>query len=202
MPFPHEARWRSGYVEDCKSSHAGSIPARASTRILGLRSPALFYGMWRASAPFAGKAFFKDGVPPHEFGASACLSPARRSPGQFARTFAESSGLERPTSRRSGPLAASRFRTLVHEALGGILIQGGDTHQRMHDKRPAVAADNHKTQRLAICGASSDAAPDEAGNVTVLPSLRMPVASQGVHRGPRWQGAQAPSRVQCARVAR
>ena len=26
-----EARWRSGYAEDCKSLHAGSIPARAST---------------------------------------------------------------------------------------------------------------------------------------------------------------------------
>ena len=26
-----EARWRSGYVGDCKSPHAGSIPARAST---------------------------------------------------------------------------------------------------------------------------------------------------------------------------
>ena len=25
------ARWRSGYAEDCKSLHAGSIPARAST---------------------------------------------------------------------------------------------------------------------------------------------------------------------------
>src|SRR4029079_7754042 len=25
-----EARWRSGYAEDCKSLHAGSIPARAS----------------------------------------------------------------------------------------------------------------------------------------------------------------------------
>ncbi len=28
----HEARWRSGYVADCKSAHAGSIPARASNR--------------------------------------------------------------------------------------------------------------------------------------------------------------------------
>ena len=28
---PGEARWRSGYAEDCKSLHAGSIPARAST---------------------------------------------------------------------------------------------------------------------------------------------------------------------------
>src|SRR5690606_7242956 len=36
-PRPHSlgarvpARWRSGYAEDCKSLHAGSIPARAST---------------------------------------------------------------------------------------------------------------------------------------------------------------------------
>ena len=28
---PSSARWRSGYAEDCKSLHAGSIPARAST---------------------------------------------------------------------------------------------------------------------------------------------------------------------------
>src|SRR5690606_28852133 len=28
---PVPARWRSGYAEDCKSLHAGSIPARAST---------------------------------------------------------------------------------------------------------------------------------------------------------------------------
>src|SRR5262249_40304940 len=28
LAFP--ARWRSGYAEDCKSLHAGSIPARAS----------------------------------------------------------------------------------------------------------------------------------------------------------------------------
>ncbi len=27
-----EARWRSGYVEDCKSSHPGSIPGRASKK--------------------------------------------------------------------------------------------------------------------------------------------------------------------------
>ncbi len=33
------ARWRSGYVEDCKSSHAGSIPARASNLLFAL--PAL-----------------------------------------------------------------------------------------------------------------------------------------------------------------
>ena len=26
-----EARWRSGDVEDCKSSHPGSIPGRASS---------------------------------------------------------------------------------------------------------------------------------------------------------------------------
>src|SRR5437868_8855138 len=30
-PAPTRARWRSGYAEDCKSLHAGSIPARAST---------------------------------------------------------------------------------------------------------------------------------------------------------------------------
>jgi hypothetical protein len=29
-----EARWRSGDAEDCKSSHAGSIPARASRHVL------------------------------------------------------------------------------------------------------------------------------------------------------------------------
>ncbi len=29
-----EARWRSGDAEDCKSSHAGSIPARASRHIV------------------------------------------------------------------------------------------------------------------------------------------------------------------------
>src|SRR5437868_14088473 len=29
-PAPTRARWRSGYAEDCKSLHAGSIPARAS----------------------------------------------------------------------------------------------------------------------------------------------------------------------------
>ena len=29
--FSYLARWRSGYAEDCKSLHAGSIPARAST---------------------------------------------------------------------------------------------------------------------------------------------------------------------------
>ena len=29
---PAAARWRSGYAEDCKSLHAGSIPARASTQ--------------------------------------------------------------------------------------------------------------------------------------------------------------------------
>ena len=28
-----EARWRSGDAEDCKSLHAGSIPARASTSL-------------------------------------------------------------------------------------------------------------------------------------------------------------------------
>ena len=27
------ARWRSGYAEDCKSLHAGSIPARASNHL-------------------------------------------------------------------------------------------------------------------------------------------------------------------------
>ena len=34
-----------------------------------------------------------------------------------------------------------------------ILIERGDPHQRMHDERPSVAADDHKAQRLAICGA-------------------------------------------------
>ena len=33
-----EARWRSGYAEDCKSLHAGSIPARASTFDLRIRA--------------------------------------------------------------------------------------------------------------------------------------------------------------------
>src|SRR5215207_4887913 len=35
---PPPARWRSGYAEDCKSLHAGSIPARASTRIFETES--------------------------------------------------------------------------------------------------------------------------------------------------------------------
>ena len=50
------ARWRSGYAEDCKSLHAGSIPARASKCVaqtgaisrhswfLGARVP-IFIGM-------------------------------------------------------------------------------------------------------------------------------------------------------------
>ena len=33
------ARWRSGYAEDCKSLHAGSIPARASTSCEDRASP-------------------------------------------------------------------------------------------------------------------------------------------------------------------
>ena len=36
-----EARWRSGYAEDCKSLHAGSIPARASTSRATRESAAL-----------------------------------------------------------------------------------------------------------------------------------------------------------------
>ncbi len=32
---PAKARWESGYPEDCKSLHAGSIPARASKRPSG-----------------------------------------------------------------------------------------------------------------------------------------------------------------------
>jgi hypothetical protein len=35
---PAAARWRSGYAEDCKSLHAGSIPARASTQYRGSQS--------------------------------------------------------------------------------------------------------------------------------------------------------------------
>ena len=37
---PLSARWRSGYAEDCKSLHAGSIPARASTDRLMISRPA------------------------------------------------------------------------------------------------------------------------------------------------------------------
>jgi two-component system response regulator ChvI len=33
-----QARWRSGYAADCKSVHAGSIPARASMRIWALHN--------------------------------------------------------------------------------------------------------------------------------------------------------------------
>jgi hypothetical protein len=46
------ARWRSGYAEDCKSLHAGSIPARASIHISRLRSLVSFGKKWRGSAPF------------------------------------------------------------------------------------------------------------------------------------------------------
>ncbi len=46
------ARWRSGYAEDCKSLHAGSIPARASTHIRKVKSPLLFAMSWRSSARF------------------------------------------------------------------------------------------------------------------------------------------------------
>jgi hypothetical protein len=52
------ARWRSGYAEDCKSLHAGSIPARASTTsgfydpqgssISGEKVPLLAFNFWRA----------------------------------------------------------------------------------------------------------------------------------------------------------
>jgi hypothetical protein len=34
------ARWRSGYAEDCKSLHAGSIPARASILLIAHLFPA------------------------------------------------------------------------------------------------------------------------------------------------------------------
>lgn len=37
-----EARWRSGYAEDCKSLHAGSIPARASNIQI---NPIVFNGL-------------------------------------------------------------------------------------------------------------------------------------------------------------
>ena len=39
FPRGRMARWRSGYVEDCKSSHAGSIPARASNLLFALPAP-------------------------------------------------------------------------------------------------------------------------------------------------------------------
>jgi protein-L-isoaspartate(D-aspartate) O-methyltransferase len=32
------ASWRSGYAEDCKSLHPGSIPGEASNKINGLHS--------------------------------------------------------------------------------------------------------------------------------------------------------------------
>ena len=38
---PLPARWRSGYAEDCKSLHAGSIPARASIHIAFASKPIL-----------------------------------------------------------------------------------------------------------------------------------------------------------------
>ena len=40
-PCHTEARWRSGYAEDCKSLHAGSIPARASKILFGDVCPQL-----------------------------------------------------------------------------------------------------------------------------------------------------------------
>ena len=49
---PSAARWRSGYAEDCKSLHAGSIPARASTHI-ELRRDDVERHNWRFSARFS-----------------------------------------------------------------------------------------------------------------------------------------------------
>ena len=36
IPAGREASWRSGYAEDCKSLHPGSIPGEASNKIKGL----------------------------------------------------------------------------------------------------------------------------------------------------------------------
>ncbi len=41
-PFRRKASWRSGYAEDCKSLHPGSIPGEASNRLLKRRFPCAF----------------------------------------------------------------------------------------------------------------------------------------------------------------
>ena len=46
------ARWRSGYAEDCKSLHAGSIPARASTQFRDLYQSLSLFRKRRDSAGF------------------------------------------------------------------------------------------------------------------------------------------------------
>lgn len=46
-----EARWESGYPEDCKSLHAGSIPARASSA-----RPDLFHAPNALTGPSGGLA--------------------------------------------------------------------------------------------------------------------------------------------------
>ena len=49
--FRRKASWRSGYAEDCKSLHPGSIPGEASNRIIGADHIALFPDLTRYLAP-------------------------------------------------------------------------------------------------------------------------------------------------------
>src|SRR3546814_13639640 len=79
--FPaSEARWRSGYAEDCKSLHAGSIPARASKLVPQIswhHSPPRGYRLFlRATGRWAAfTAITPDGNPPELTLGKKCDSP-------------------------------------------------------------------------------------------------------------------------------
>jgi hypothetical protein len=132
------ARWRSGYAEDCKSLHAGSIPARASTPSTPLphgRSMALIAQSRDCGPPpppplgavvtgrFFAAATFLTGVPACAAGViadvSTALAPAmtiaRQTEGDFARTFTHTAkrGSDWPARPSSHGRPPSRSRCPV-----------------------------------------------------------------------------------------
>ena len=119
------ARWRSGYAEDCKSLHAGSIPARASTS--QLRSPPGSRGRHGRSADVT--AHSSDRGPPVPPNVAGILA------GRGGSTFLAESLLARAGAAQTGVTADASIRSapaVTTTRLGEGDFPGAFTHTSRH----------------------------------------------------------------------
>lgn len=69
------ASWRSGYAEDCKSLHPGSIPGEASIAGFFAELIMVFLIVWDREAPVPRLAVISSRHTDRGLGRDACLSP-------------------------------------------------------------------------------------------------------------------------------